>query len=155
MAPRERGLDPRLGGAQKVERAIEFVLVDLAQVEHRPQRVRRGRLTQLARGRELGRRLEHPRHHQRQGQARQPLGSARQEPLEAELAGHAEHRGDMAVRQGAQDLQPRRRRVQRLALEHPAQRLDLGLRPAREIGERARLDLGAGAIALAQEDRRR
>jgi hypothetical protein len=117
--------------------------------------MRRGCLAQLARGRELGCRLDHPGDDQRQRQPGQPLGPARQQPVEAELLGHAEHRRDMAVRQGALDRQPLRRRHHGLALEDPAQRFDLGRRPAREIGERARLDLAVIAIALAQEDRRR
>src|SRR5271166_3502678 len=38
-----------------------------------------------------------------------------------------------------------------LAGEHPAQAVDLRLRPIGDVGERARLDLAALAIALAQE----
>ena len=61
----------------------------------------------------------------------------------------------MAVRQRALDPKLVRRDDGRLALQHPAKRLDLGVRPIREIGERARLHLAAVAIALAQQNGRR
>jgi hypothetical protein len=154
MAPGERRLDLGLRPAQQIQGPVELVLVDRAQTEHGAQRMRRGRLAELARGRELGRRLQHPGDDQRQRQLGQPLGPARQEPCEAELPGHAEHGRDMAVRQRPLDRQPVRRRHHGLALEHPAQRLDLGLGPAREVGQGAGPDLIAVAIALAQEDRR-
>ena len=112
MAPGQRRLDLRLRPAQQIEGPVELVLVDRPEAQHRAQRMRRRRLAELARRRQLGRRLDHPRHDQRQRQLGQPLGPARQQPVEAELAGHAEHRRDMAVRQGPLDRQPVRRRRQ-------------------------------------------
>src|SRR5574338_1416457 len=54
------------------------------------------------------------------------------------------------------DLTPiRRRRENRLATEYPPQRLHLGVRPVRQIGDRARLDLATLAVALPQKHRRR
>jgi hypothetical protein len=155
MAAGEHRLDLRLRPAQEIKRTVELVLVHRRQAQHRAQRVRRGRLAELARRRQLGRRLDHPRHDQRQRQLGQSVGPARQEPIEAELAGHAEHGRDMTVRQGPLDQELVRRHGERCALERQAQRLDLGLGPARQVGERARPHLVAVAKALAQEDRRR
>jgi len=153
MAPGELRLDLGLRPAQQIEGPVELVLIDRPQTEDGAQRMRRARLAELARGRELGRRLEHTGHHQRQRQRRQPLGPARHQAVETELPGEAEHRGDMTVRQGPLDCQLAARRHHGFALEHPAQRLDLGLGPAREIGQRAGPDLATGAVALAQQDR--
>src|SRR5512143_199967 len=55
------------------------------------------------------------------------------------------------MRQRPLDLTPIRRREKRLAAQHPPERLDLGIRPVREVGERAALDLAALAPVLAQE----
>ena len=138
MAPRERRLDLRLRRAQQIEGSIELVLIDRTQPEHGAERMHSTRLAQLARGRELGRRLEHPGDDQRQRQSGLALRALRQQAREAELAGHPEHHGDMAVRQRAQDLEALHRRREPLALEHPPQRLDLGVRPLREVGKGAR-----------------
>lgn len=62
----------------------------------------------------------------------------------------------MAVRQRAGDLEALgTERHEGLAGEHPAQAVDLRLQPVGEVGERARLDLAALAIALTQQDGRR
>jgi hypothetical protein len=152
MAPRQRRLDLRLGLAQEIERAVEVVLAHLAQPQHRPQRVGRRGGVEVAGGRQLGRRCQHPRHDQRQRQGRQALRAPGQELGQAELPRQPEHRGDMAMGQRAQDLQPLRRRPQALALEHPLQGLDLGLGPARQVGKGAGPHLAALAPALAQQD---
>ena len=55
-------LDARLAAAEKVEGGVKLVLVDLAEAEHGAERVGGGRLAQAARGRELGGRLDDPRH---------------------------------------------------------------------------------------------
>jgi hypothetical protein len=81
------------------------------------------------------------------------LRSVRQRLVKPEPAHRPEHGGDVAVRQRAGDLEGLgSQRRQGLAGEHPAQAVNLRLRPVEDVGERARLDLAALAIALAQED---
>ncbi len=153
MALSEDLLDARLAAAQKVEGGVEFVLVDLAEAEHGAERVGGGRLAELARGRELGGRLDDPRHDHGEDQLGPPLRPLRQHLVEPEPAHRPEHRGDMAVRQRAGDLEALGfERHKSLPSEHPSKALDLGLRPVRDVGEGARLDLAPLAIALAQED---
>jgi len=149
-------LDARLAAAQKVEGGVEFVLVDLAQAEHRAERVGGGRLAELARGRELGGRLDDPRHDHGQDQLGPALGSLRQHLVEPEPAQRPEHGRDVAMRQRTGDLEALGgERHKGLSGQHPAKAIDLGLRPIGDVGERARLDLAAFAIALAQQDGRR
>ena len=131
-----------LAAAQKVEGGVELVLVDLAEAEHGAERVGGGRLAELARGRELGGRLDDPRHDHGEDQLGPPLRPLRQHLVEPEPAHRPEHRGDMAVRQRAGDLEALgAERRQGLAGQHPAQAVDLRLRPIGDVGERARLDL--------------
>ena len=146
-------LDAGLAAAQKVEGGVEFVLVDLAEAEHGAERVGGGRLAELARGRELGGRLDDPRHDHGQDQLGPALRSVRQHLVEPEPAHRPEHGGDVAVRQRAGDLEALgAERHEGLPGQHPAQAVDLRLRPIGDVGERARLDLAALAIALAQQD---
>src|SRR5208337_3279597 len=145
-------LDARLAAAQKIEGGVEFVLVDLAQAERRTERVGGGRLAELARGRELGGRLDDPRHDHRQDQFCPALGSLRQHLVEPEPARRPERGGDMAVRQRPGDLEALGgERHEGLPRQHPAQAVDLRLRPVGDVGEGARLDLAVLAIALAQQ----
>ena len=142
-----------LAAAQQVEGGVEFVLVDSAEVQHRAERVGGGRLAELARGGELGGRLDDPRHDHRQDQLGRTVRPLRQHLVEPEPAHRPERRGDMAVPQRAGDLEALfAERHEGLPGQHPAQALDLRLRPIRDVGERARLDLAALAIALAQQD---
>jgi hypothetical protein len=77
---------------------------------------------------------------------------ARQQPVEAEFACHAEHGGDVAVRQRAFDLERRGLGGQMgLALEDAAQRVQLVGWPMGEIGDGSALDLVTISVALAQE----
>ena len=155
MALGERRLDPRLGRAEQIERFVKLILVDGAEIEQFAQRMRRRRLAELARSGQLGGRLDHPRHDQGQSQPGQPPRLVRGKLMQPELARHAEHRGHVAVRQRALDPQLLGWRDQLLALQNPAQRIDPVSRPMRQVGQRARLDLVARAIALAQQDRGR
>src|SRR5580693_3313104 len=146
-------LDAALAAAQEVEGGVEFVLVDLAQAEHGADRVSGGRLAELARGRQLGGRFNDPRHYHGEDQLGPALRSLRQRFVEPEPAHRPEHGGDVAVRQRTGDLEALgSERREGLAGEHPAQAVDLRLRPVGDVGERARLNLAALAIALAQED---
>ena len=64
-----------------------------------------GRLAELARGRELGGRLDDPRYDHGEDQPGPALGSVRQHPVEPEPAHRPKRGGDMAVRQRALDLE--------------------------------------------------
>ena len=136
MASGEGGLDVGLRRPQQIECEIEFVLVDLAELEHGSQRMRRRRRAELARGGQLGGRLDHAGDDHRQCQLGQPAWPARQQAVKTELARHAEHRGDMTVWQRALDLKAIRGSRHRLLFQNPGQRLDLGLGPARQVGQR-------------------
>ena len=94
-----------LAAAQKVEGGVELVLVDLAQAEHGAERVGGGRLAELARGRELGGRLDDPRHDHGHDQLGPALRSVRQHLVEPEPAHRPEHGGDVAMRQRTGDLE--------------------------------------------------
>ena len=149
-------LDRGLAAAEEVEGGVEFVLVDLPQAEHGAERVGGGRLAELARRRQLGGRRDDPRHDHGQDQLGPPFRPLRQGLVEPEPTRRPERGGDVAVRQRARDLEARGgARRQGLAGERPAQAVDLRLRPVRDVGERARPDLAALAIALAQQDGRR
>jgi hypothetical protein len=82
MAPGQRPLDRRLRRAENIEGAMEFVLVDLLEPEHRAQRMRSRRPAQLPRRRKLGRRLDHAGDDQRQRQLGKALRPPRQQPIE-------------------------------------------------------------------------
>jgi hypothetical protein len=113
-------LDAGLAATQEVEGGVEFVLVDLAQAEHGAERVGGGRLAELARGRQLGGRLDDPRHDHGEDQLGPALRSMRQRLVEPELAHRPEHGGDVAVRQRAGDLEALcSERREGLASEHP------------------------------------
>ena len=150
MTPGEGALDLGLRRQQEIEREIEFVLVDLAELEDGSQRMRRRRhRAELARGDQFGGRLDHAGNDHRQCQLREPAWPARQQVVKTELARHAEHRGDMTVWQRALDLKAIRGSRHGLVFQNPGQRLDLGLGPARQVGQRTGLDPVADAIALA------
>jgi hypothetical protein len=109
--------------------------------------MRRRRRAQLPRRRQLGRRLDHAGDDQR-GQPQRPL---RQQPVKTDPAQRAKHRSNVAMRQRPLNLTTIRRSEKRLTAQHPPERLDLGIRPMREVGECAALDLAALAPVLAQE----
>ena len=155
MALGQGCLDFGLRLAKEIERGVKLVLVHSPQLQHRPQRMRRGCFAQLTRRCQLGRGLDDPRHDHGQRQLREPWRETPQELVEAELLRHAQHGGHMAMRQRALDPKLLLGYDGRLALQHPAERVYLGVRPIGEIGERARLHLAAVAIALAQQNGRR
>jgi hypothetical protein len=86
-----------------------------------------------------------------QRQFREPRRGFRQEAVEVKLFRHAEHGGDMTVRQRALDAQIVDGQRHRFVLQDTAEGLDLGVRPIGEIGDGARPDLAAIAIAFAQQ----
>jgi len=87
--------------------------------------------------------------------ARRLPAAARQHPLEPEPAPGAQRRRHVPVRQAAQHPQRPIGQRRGLVAQHPAQGLDLGRRPLRQVGQRALADLVAVAEALAQQDGRR
>jgi hypothetical protein len=109
------------------------------------------RLAELAGRCKLGCRLKDPRHDHGQRQLCQPLWRASQQLIELKLPRHAQDGGHMAVGQRALDLSLPLPQAANLAFQQPAQRLNLGVRPVCEVGERARFDFAAVAIAFAQQ----
>ncbi len=159
MAPRQRLLDAPLLSHQPVESFVELLLVDRPELDHLAQRAGRRLVIEPPGRRQLGGRINEPRHGhgdaQRHLSVRLPTALG-QEPVEPELAQRAQRRRNMTMRQAAQDAQRLLiRRSHRLVAQYPTQGLDLHRRPIRQIGERALLDLVAVAIAFAQQDRGR
>src|SRR5512144_290020 len=152
MTPGQRLLDRRLRRAENIEGTVEIVLVYFTQAQNRAPRMRSRRLAQLPRRRQLRRRLDHARDDQCQDQLGKPLGPPRQQAVETDRAHRAEHRRHMTVRQRALDREAVAGNDKRLAAQHPPQRLDLRLRPIRQIGEPPGLYFATLAPALPQED---
>ena len=148
----ERLFDVRLRRLQPVQCLVEFVGVDFTKTEQGAERVRGGGIAELTRGGELGGRFDDPGNDHGRDQPRLTVGASGQDPLEANLAQCAECGRDVAIRQGALDLEALgHRRPHRLVGKNPAQGVDLGLRPSGQVGQGAALDLALFAIALAQQ----
>src|SRR5450631_1113292 len=158
MASGQRGFDALLLGEEPIERVVKFLLVDLAERQHGAERRGRGGAVEQPRGGELGGRIEQPHHHQggdERHHARSLSLALRQQIVKAELAQHAERGRDMAVGQATHELEVRARLVRRiLVAQQPAQRFDLAIRPMRDVGQRALLDLAVLAISLPQQKSR-
>src|SRR5215469_10472731 len=117
----------------------------------------RGCLVELPRRREFGGGIDQSRHDQGQRQQARARRARRHQRggldprVEAEAAGHAEHRGEVAMRQRAQDFETAGRQ-QLLVAQYRTQRRDfLGL-PFGQVGEGAVLDLAILAKSLTQQD---
>jgi hypothetical protein len=131
-------LDLRLCLSQQVERGVKLVLVDVAEAEHGAERVGGGGFAELPGRREFGGGLDHPRDDHGERQPGQPHRLAGQQPVEAELARHPEHGGNVAMRQGALDADLLGRCGEAgLTFQYPAQGFDLVVRPVGQIGQRA------------------
>ena len=142
---------------QVVHRRVQVILITRPQVQDLAQGGGRGLLPQPAGDGQLGVRRDHLRDRHRGDQVPVPGRHRVDELVEAQLAGRAQDGGDVAVRQAAGDLE---RLVQagggrRLALQHPGQRVDLGLGPGRQVGQGPVLDLAGLAVAFPQQDRGR
>jgi hypothetical protein len=152
---RERGLDPVLAVEHPVHRGVQVVCVAARDAQHRAQRAGGGLGAQRAGDRQLRGRVDHL--CDQHGQHQIPLpGPRRVDQLRnAEPVRGAQHRGDVAVRQAAGDLE-RGGQVHpgRQPLQHPGQRVDLVCRPPAQVGQGAVLDLAAVPVALPQQDRR-
>ena len=152
----ERVLDRFLARPQPVHGRVEVVLVGAAQREHLAERARGRRGPQPTRQGELGGRLDHLGHDHGDHQVTRAGGDSVDELLETQVGKYPQHRGDMAVREAADDVEaPLQAGGGRPPLEHGCECVDLLLGPARQVGQRAVLDLAPLAVALAQQDRRR
>ncbi len=152
MAAGERGLDRALAGAEPVERAIEFDLVDGAEFEQ-PAEARAGGVGgKVARGGELGGGRDHAAGDQRDRQGCQALvGRPAEQPVETNRPDRAEHRGGVTVRQRAADADAIRGDGD-TTLQERAKALDQRGGPRRKIGQGAFSDPAIVAKALAQQD---
>jgi hypothetical protein len=153
----QRVLDRLLPAVQVVHRRVQVILIAAAQVQDLAQRCGRGLAAQPAGDGQLGVRRDHLRGRHRGHQVPVPGRHRVDQLLQAQLAGRAEHGGDVAVRQAAGDLE---RLVEggggrRLAFQHPGQGLDLDLGPGRQVGQGPVLDLAVLAVAFPQQDRGR
>jgi hypothetical protein len=127
----QRVLDLLLPGGQVVHRRVQVILIAAADAEDLAERAGRGLVPEPAGDGELGVRRDHLRDRHRGHQVPVPGRGRVDQLVQAQLAGRAQHGGDVAVRQAAGDLE---RAVQagggrRLALEHPGQGVDFGVGP--------------------------
>ena len=130
MPARQGRLDRRLAGQQPVERLVKLVVGDLTQAQDLAQAGGRRHRVQPFRRRQLRGRRDDPADDHRHDQIAWPIGLRSQQPVEADLADHAQHRCDMAMRQCADDLERLgARRHNHAALEQGAQSLDTLARP--------------------------
>ena len=151
---RERVLDLILPVVQVVHRRVQVILITRPQMQDLAQRTGRRLAAQPAGDRQLGVRCDHLRDRHRDHQVPLPGRLGVDQLVQAQLAGHAQDGGDVAMRQAAGDLErPVERGWRRLAFQYPGQRFDLGLGPGRQVGQGAVLDLAGLAVAFAQQDR--
>ena len=90
---------------QPVERFIKLLLVNAPEPEHLAKRGSRGVIGEPTCGRQLGGRIDEPRHDHRDAQRYFATGlhtALGQNPIEPDLAQRAESRCHMTVRQAAQ-----------------------------------------------------
>ena len=128
-----------------------------SQSQHEAQRGVRRLQRQSPQGRKLGARRDDPGNDHRQGQILEPALTrirlaAGEPPLQPHVPQRPQHRRDIAVRQGAPDLQGLAAIAKgHAAFQKRAQPLHHGHRQLGEIGQGAFLDLAALAPALAQQ----
>ena len=155
MAFRQRRLDGGLALQQPVQRGVEFVLVDIAEAEHLAEAGGGGGGRQRPRGGEFRCGLEDPADQQGEHEVPVAIAVGAEDAVETDLAGGAECRGDVAVRQAADDGEGvSLGGDDGAALEHAAQPFDVSGRPVRQVAQSALTDLATLAIALAQQDGR-
>ena len=147
----ERGLDRGLALTQPVEGAVEFDLVDRTEPEPPAQARTGGVGGEIARGGEFGGGCDEPAGDQRDRQRRQTLvGGPAEPPVEADCPDRAQHRGGVAVRQGAADTDPLLGHGD-AALQEGAKALDQRGGPSGKIGQGALSDPALLAKAFAQQ----
>jgi hypothetical protein len=156
----QAGLDPRLLCAEPVERRIDFTLDHLLQPQHGTQAGARRRGVNHAHEAELRARRDQaiddePNHQIAIAARLLVLGGAQDQPVERDLAHHAQRRRDMPVWQRAlnPELVPPHHGAAGQKRLHPGNHL--GGKSA-QIGERSLLRLPLlVAVTLAQQHRRR
>jgi hypothetical protein len=161
MPPGQRSLDPLLLLPEPVQRTVDLALLDTAELErHAQARARRLGREGAHRG-QLGARGDDPVDDHRQRQSAPTRGglaaTPEQQTRQVELACHAQHGGNVAVRQRAQQGQLAHRRLRHgsAAPQEHAQALDQLGRPVGEVGQGALLGSAGLAVALAQQHGRR
>ncbi|PPQ34108.1 hypothetical protein CCS01_12485 [Rhodopila globiformis] len=153
VAPGQCGLDRGLALQQPVERGIKFGITDRAEAKRFAEAGgRRGGRQRPGRG-ELGDGIEDAADQHSQNEIAAAVAVGAEDALEANFTCRTQRSGDMAVRQAAGDGEG----VvlggdDGATLEHAAQALDMGGRPAGEVAQRAFTHLAARAVALAQQD---
>ncbi len=155
MALGERRLDRRLAHRQPIEGAVELVFVDRSEAQLFAQARGCGVGRQRTGGGQLGPGIEHAADEEGQDEVAAAVAVGAEQPIEADLARHAERRRDMTVRQRTDDgnrLLPVGN--DGTAFEQRLQASDPLLRPVRQVQQRALPDLAAVAVALAQQDGR-
>ena len=136
---------------EPVHGLVQVVFVGAGQMEEFSQTAGGGIEAESAGGCEFGGGLDDPCHDHGANQIALPGGSRREDTIQAERAKSAQHGGDMAVGQRASDPERGGGIGKGLAFEDASERVDLRLRPIREIGEGALANLGAIAGGLAEE----
>jgi hypothetical protein len=138
---------------QPVQRGVEFVLVDFAEVEHLAE-ARGGRGgRQRTSGGEFGCGLEDPADEQRKQEVAAAIAVGAKDTVKTNPTGSAESGGDVTVRKAAGDGESvALGGDDDAAFEHTAQALDVGSGPVGQIAEGALTDLAVLTVALAQED---
>ena len=148
-------LDGALAFEQPVHGGVQVVLVDVPEPERHGERVARGGLGEAAGGGQLRARVEDAGSDQGQHALALGAGDAGDGSVEAQLAQGPEHGGDMAVGQGAFDVEGTAEVGDGgAAAEQGAQPFDECRRPFGEVGEGAFFDFAGDAVGLAQEDGR-
>jgi hypothetical protein len=153
MLAGERLLDRRLALAEPIDGSIEFILIDRSKPENVAEAGCRGGRIEHAGGGELGGRRNQAGHDHGDDEIAGAVTGGTENAIKADVAQRAEHRGDMAVWQGAaHDDALLVGRCSGAALEQRAQSLDELAWPIREVRNGALLDPRAVPIALAQQD---
>lgn len=156
VAPCQAPLDAPLLLAEPIQRRIDLAFLDGAEVEDAAQAGARRFRRQRPHGGQLGAGRDDPAGNHGQRQVALARRRAAEQPRQVELAHRAEHGGDMAVRQGALDLEYLARSCDRRAAlqQHPQSINHRGWQWA-QVGQGALLGLAPLAIAFAQQHRRR
>ena len=146
-------LDDALALEQPVHGGVELVFVDGVDAEHLGQRIAGGVGGEAARGGELRAWGEDSGDDKRDDALALGRGGRGDEAVEAQLAHRPEHGGDMAVGEGADDVEGGGEvRDCGAAFEEDSEPFDEVGGPFGEVGEGAFTDLAGVAIGLAQED---